>query len=163
MTFLTCWPFGLFTFCLIAVLIFRQVYPIFKLRHEKALLPDYARWISSVTESNATIISTDDRIFIEHYGKRKTAHNPCGLYYVNKGSLPGFKEWLDEKLKKGTPVYITGSGLATGDKTKEFRMFMLENYQIIYIGKHLSEDWHQGSTRLNAGQEHLYQIKSKDF
>lgn len=149
-------------FGLIIWVTFKEVYPIFKFRHDNAPLVDFSRWVATVTEPDAVIISTDDNHFLKYYAQRDTAHNPCDIYRVKKEALPAFKKWLDKKFADNRSAYITLNGLRAGDTTHEFRDFMFDNYDLSWVGQHLSEDWHGSSTRLIIGQEHLYKIIPKN-
>ncbi len=151
----------LFSFCWMTLLLFSQIFPILHFRHQHALLPDWARWISKTTEPNAIIITSDEGPFIEYYGERKILYRPTALFIYDEEHMQSFKKTVDQFLKENIPVYITSSGLHSYDFQKIFINWMIQNYELIYRTEHFSEDWHAGETVLRVGIEKLYQIHKK--
>ena len=150
--------FALLVFFFILAWTGKNVFPVFMFRHRNAPLVEFSRWVNTMTEPNAVLIVSDERKFIEYYGGRKAVHNPCGIYFVNKQALGEFKQWLDGQLQNHIPVYITGSGLVSGDISHEFRDLIQDHYSLKFIGRQLAEDWHRGETKLCIGQESLYKL-----
>ena len=81
------------------------VYPALKFHHERALVPEFAQWISKNTEENSVIIVTDEAGFIPYYGKRDILTRPCGDesngFRVSPEELQAFKERVDDLLQRG--------------------------------------------------------------
>jgi len=156
------WPLfktiGMTVFCVIQILLFKEIYPILSFRHQNAWLVDCARYIATKTSSSGLIIAGDEGLFIHYYGKRDLLARPKGAHLFSLKDLKQFKIALDSSLAEGKTIYITSSGLYSYDPEFSFSNFIKNHYQLILIGKHHSEDWHQGPTRLRVGEEKLYQI-----
>jgi hypothetical protein len=60
-----------------------------------------------------------------------------------------------------SPVYITNTALLADNPNGEFKKFMDQNYILNYVGKHLSEDWHQDGFKFRVGYEKLFRLESK--
>ncbi len=141
---------------------FLEITPILYFRHQHALMPDFARWLSVVTPSDAEIISGDDGLFMDYYGKRKFRGRPSGVFEpIKVAELKDFKNNLDLALEKGTAVYITSHGLFTYDPERIFSRFLDGHYQLTFIGAFPYEDWHRGETILRIGRQALYKIDKK--
>lgn len=154
------WTGGLIFFATV-YLTLNSIYPIVKLRHDRALLPEFAVWVSQVTEPEAVIITKDERHFIEYYGHRQTFSRPAQKNTVSSKQIRQFKSDLDKMLSQNIPVYITGTGLYSYDVDGAFAQFMKENYSLILVGDHLSEGWQPGDTVQWVGKEKLFQITKK--
>ncbi|MCR4337452.1 MAG: glycosyltransferase family 39 protein [Candidatus Omnitrophica bacterium] len=150
-------------FNLIILTLFFNMYPILKFRHDHALLPEVARFIAQHTESNAVVITGDESFFFNHYGNVQTLSKPAYELYPSDGSLQEFKKEIDALLEKNTPLYITSTGLYSYDNGKFFSTMMKKSYHLHLIGRHLSEDWHKGETRLRTGWEYLWRIEPENF
>jgi len=111
-------------------------------RHHYALIPDYYRWVGQLTAPDATIISSDDSVFITYYSKRNTLLRPVGIRHLSPNELNGFKNKLDTILKNKKPVYITNSAFILYDHYHEFSDLMQKNYHLIQIGKMPLELWY---------------------
>ena len=126
--------------------LFMKMYPLLSLRHERALLPEFARWVKENTEPNAQIIVADERLFIEYYAKRQTFGRPMSIYGSSAAELEEFKIRLDQALAENIPVYITAAGMLAYNKNAHFTNFLREYYRAEFIGENLYEDWHWGAT-----------------
>ena len=129
-------------------------------RHQYALYPEFARWISTQTEPNAVIIVADERFFISHYGQRETLSRPVQIKnIIEKKAMSLFKNQLDNLLENGRPVYITTPGLISYDKYNEFVYFFDQNYILEYRGSKNCEDWHRGVLNMGLFLFDLYRVK----
>ncbi|HOY09140.1 MAG TPA: glycosyltransferase family 39 protein [Candidatus Omnitrophota bacterium] len=147
-----------FAFALIVVTMFVNIHPILRFRHRHALLPDFARFVGRRTEPAAKIICGDEFPFIIYYGRRDMLRRPNDPFFITPADLKDFQARLDGLLQDGVPVYITSSGLLSYDPGQRFSKFMKTHYRLEYQGETLSEDWHQGATRLRIGVEKLYRV-----
>ena len=138
-----------------------SIMPILSFRHRNALLPEYAQWVAEKTEKNAQIITTDDRFFIQYYGKRKTLSRPLKSVNFTDEELSSFQKTLNDILKQNIPVYITYIGIYDYDPKKKFSTFLIENYHLKLIGKSLYEDWHQGELTKKVFFNPLVKIQKK--
>ncbi|HPB68312.1 MAG TPA: glycosyltransferase family 39 protein [Candidatus Omnitrophota bacterium] len=148
-----------FAFGLIFVTMFVNIHPILRFRHRHELLPGFARFVQKSTEPNAKIICGDEFPFIIYYGRRDMLRRPNDPFRITPADLETFRARLDELLTDGVPVYITSSGLFSYNPGKRFSGFIQSHYRLEYRGETLSEDWHQGVTRLRVGVEKLYRIQ----
>ncbi len=151
----------LMAYTTLIVITFIPIYPILSYRHKKALLPDYARWISQKTEPNAYIIIGDDRLFMQYYGHRKILGRPLKIHNLSDNELQKFQIKLDNLLNKDIPVYATYIGLYDYDPHKKFSTFIIKNYTLTMIGKHLYEDWHKGELTQRVIYNPLVKINKK--
>ena len=148
-------------FCSMIFVLFTQIYPILKFRHEHMLLPDFGKYVASATEKDAQIITGDEIFFVMYYGQRAVFGRPETSFDFRQKDWIEFKTKLDGLLDQGIPVYITGSGLYSYDPGFVFSSFMKKNYDLTLIGIRIAEDWHQGETRLRTGKEKLFRIHKK--
>jgi 4-amino-4-deoxy-L-arabinose transferase-like glycosyltransferase len=153
---------GIYGYIVITVtLLFSQTYPILKFRHTHALLPDFGRYVQTVTSQNAVIIAGDEALFIRHYGKREILARPRFFHQDAGQKLRAFNEEIAHQLKDGHDVYITNTGLYSYDPGYLFSSFIKARYNLNLVGERMSEDWHKGETRLRTGMEKLYQLELK--
>lgn len=129
----------------IGVSTFIRVYPLLKIRHEKADVPDFVRWFDRMAEPGARIIHGDGSAFFHYYSDRKTAYRPLKTRVFTDEELADFKKRTDALLDKGVPLYITSVGLFSYDYAKKFSNFVFDNYCLEYKGSHHYEDWHGGA------------------
>lgn len=149
--------FSITIFLITISLPLNRIYPTLLLRHQYALLPDYARWINEITEKRSIIICADECGFIEYYG-----HRPI-MNKVDSNQFPKYKEKLDDLLREGYSIYATPGGLFAYDSKRNFSNFLLNNYEIIIAGRHPYEDWHQGCLKQRVYSSRLFQIKPRSL
>jgi hypothetical protein len=137
------------------------IIPNLALRHQYALLPDYARWVGTISEPDSFIISQDFNPFINYYAKRKTLDLPIGRASIKEEDLIVFKNKIDYLLERGVSVYINRTGLNSYNPDRQFSGFMNTHYRLSFLGEHLCEDWHQGGLFLRVGREALFKIERK--
>lgn len=145
-----------FTFCTITLILFVQTLPILRFRHTHALLPDFARYVEKMTEPEAVVITADEGPFIRYYGHRAFLSRPYSLKTMDE-----LCSRVDILLDEGTPVYITSSGLLSGDPHRQFSGLLLLKYDLSFVGQHFSEDWHRGATRIRTGYEKIYRLQPR--
>jgi hypothetical protein len=136
-------------------------YKMFKVRHDHAYIPEYAKWIAKKTPPDALIITGDEGLFIDYYSRRKSMRKPSSLSLTNK-ELNEFKVILDEPLNNKTPVYITCLGLDSYDWQGRFRSFMLEHYRLFDVGSRPYEGWHTSPYMNSVLECPLIKIEKKD-
>lgn len=117
---------------------------VFQTRHNKNILPDYARWTRTVAGPDAVIIAHDDKRFFSYFGGLETLHRPANAFAISDERLSLFKDNLDGLLAHGKPVYITLIGLLAYDPELQFSNFFKKHYHMEYAGTALYEDWHLG-------------------
>ncbi len=149
-------------FLLIAAGMFARVYPVLQFRCERAVLPEFARWIGSRTEEDARIVGTDERLFIRYYAGRATVPRPQKwLRMYTAEELGRFQEEVDRLLREGTPVYITSVALYSYDEGAQFSSFVKAHYRLEPRGSYFYEDWHSGPLRLAVRDESLFRVLEK--
>ena len=138
-----------------------SVYPFLLFRHHYALWPHWAQWLDKKTPPEAQIITGDEGIFIGYYAKRALLSRPIGRVSLKENELAAFKDTLEQMLKMNVPVYITEIGLAVYDPQGQFARLMKENYDLIWIGENIAEDWHLDATTQRIERVSLFQIAPK--
>jgi len=116
---------------------FYVVYPLAKDRHNYSGPKEYALWLGQRTEPSALVIVMDDSVFVRYYGHRRTVDHP-------QGSVELAEEWAGEvkgHLRAGVPVYLMESGLSY-DPGQIIRETIFRHFHLIYMGAHLTEDYH---------------------
>ena len=132
---------------------------ILSFRHSRALLPEWGRYIGTITEPNALIIAGDDELFLQYYGQRKTLYRPKDAFQLNPRQFNDFKHGLAVSLSAGIPVYITATGLFSYDPDKEFSSYIRDNYRLAFRGKKMIEDWHRGELYLERKTDEIFRIE----
>lgn len=158
------WIFNILCFLIFFAMIIMKVtsiYPILSFRHQHAVLPEYCRWVKSVTPKNAMVISGDDRLFFEYYGKMKFLSKNLKTFSIDSDEIASFKKQLDHNLDNNIPIYITDIGLYAYDPDKKFSTFIKNNYKLQFIGTHLYEDWHKGAFKQQLFNLPLYKVNRK--
>ena len=69
-----------------------------------------------MTEKNAIIITQDENIFIQYYGRRKYLTKPRKVSLIKDEELLKFSDNVNLLLDQGFPVYITDFSLYNYDK-----------------------------------------------
>jgi hypothetical protein len=155
-------PAGVYGYVGITVVVlFSQTYPILKFRHTYELLPEFGRYVQTVTPPDAVIVAGDEALFIHHYGKRDILARPKFFDKDAIRQLQDLGQEIDRRINRGTEVYITNTGLYSYDPGHIFSSFIKTRYSLRLIGERLTEDWHQGETRLRTGMERLYRLEIK--
>ncbi len=115
----------------------------FTRRHHDALISDFYRWVGKSTEPDATLICSDDELFLSFYSKRHTLIKPFSpAGHLLPKDLINFKKKLDETLKRRKTVYMTEITFVQNDHYQEFRRFMHQNYRLILVGQMPLELWY---------------------
>ncbi|MCR4337715.1 MAG: glycosyltransferase family 39 protein [Candidatus Omnitrophica bacterium] len=138
-----------------------RVFPLIKIHHDQAILPEFCQWACQMTKPGAVIISAEEHRFIEHYTSCQTLVRPMSMNPIDSQSLLEFKNQVDSLLDQGVPLYITTAGLFAYDKNGNFSNFFLENYEGYFVGEHLYEDWHRHILQPQIFSFELYQIEKK--
>jgi hypothetical protein len=154
-------PVILFTLFLLFYSVY-QVYAILLLRHQRALLPEYVRWVQQTVEEDAVIIvGSDSSLFFKHYGPLKVTGRPIGQFSIPQRKLARFGKKIDSFLKTRTPLYISFNSLHVYDPLNQFSSFMGKNYRLEPVGGHLVEFWHKDSFRPIILYDTLFRILPK--
>jgi hypothetical protein len=146
------------SFIAIVAFLYQTIYPIAYARHKNAVLPDFARWIDTRTESNAKIIVADEGLFIQHYSHREILYRPTSVYGITREQLMQFKKKIDQLLSEEIPVYITLVSVAAYNKNEIFSDFINTYYKSEWVGKHLYESWHLGAAHSMVFNSDLYRM-----
>ena len=139
-----------------------DTYQTFTRRHQYALIPDFYRWVGRSTQPGAIIISSDDDMFITYYSKRKTLSKPVGYRHLSQNELNGFKNKLDDILRKQRPLYITNLALVLYDQYHEFNDLIRKNYHLIQIGQMPLELWYLTPFNPQLHMSNLVKIEKKN-
>ena len=129
-------------------------------RHHYALIPDFYRWVGKSTERDATIISSDDGLFITYYSGRNILRKPNDVAgHISPKELTDFKRKLDHILTNGKPVYITELAFIQYDRYREFSKLMQQNYHLSQVGQMTLELWYNTPFDIAMGNWGLVKIK----
>ncbi len=156
-------------FTLLCTSSFWRCYPALVLRHHNAVSPDYGAWIGLHTEPNAVIITGDDYLFIQHYGRREilphivTDHDSCLRYPNRKQELLAYKNHLEDLMNRGIPVYATFLGLHADNKEEYFYKFIREFYNLDFVGTAYLDLWHRGDLKPSILENDLVKLTRKSF
>ena len=91
---------------LLAVLLLSQILPLLVARHQHNGMREFSMSIAGATESNAIIITADDRLFVERYAMRRT------LSYPISADAAVYRRWITEigqMQREGTSVYVVST------------------------------------------------------
>ncbi|MGE0267486.1 MAG: glycosyltransferase family 39 protein [Candidatus Omnitrophota bacterium] len=149
------------TFLVVLYLMFMEIYPVLKYRHEHALLPEYVQWVKKNTPVNTQMILMDDYLFFKHYGRFEVLPRPVPAGEKTKKQMEEFKTKIDRMLAAKVPVYTTGTGLYSYNPGNEFSNFMKTNYTVEEVGSYLYEDYHSGELVNAVFKNHLIRISFK--
>ena len=132
-------------------------------RHHHALIPDYYRWVGKSTPADATIISSDDDLFITYYSGRKTLSKPVSFGHLSPKELNDFKKKLDNIFKNQKPLYITNLAFTIYDHYHEFQKLLWQNYHLIKIGEKPLETWYETPFNPDLFMSILIKIEKKEL
>jgi len=138
-----------------------RIVPNLKVRHDRAILPEFAVWVKEKTEEGACVIVADERYFMQYYGQLRTMNRPMSILKSTKQELEEFNAKVIGLLQQGIPVYMTSASLWAYDRDKHFSEFVLESFDLEVVGHHPYEDWHNGSLELHIFDCQLIKIKEK--
>jgi len=140
-----------------------DVKQVFVRRHGYALMADYYRWVAQSTSDDATIIASDDKLFVTYYSKRNTLEKPVAVVgHLSTKELIDFKKGLDDLLNKQKPVYTTTLGLIAYDHYLEFEDFMRANYDLIPLKEKPLELWYKTPYDSIVYQCTLFKVTKKN-
>ncbi len=120
----------------------QQFYPAVQFRHHYNLLPEFYQWAGQVTEEGAYILERDNSVFIQHYARRKPLDLRKNVDRWMPADYQDFQLQLDHMLEQNIPIYITRTRLM--NRKDDFRHFMVNRYQLDWVGRRVIEDWHLG-------------------
>ncbi len=146
----------------ISITTFLRVYPLLKVRHAYADVPEFAQWYARITEPEALLIHGDGSAFFKYYADRDLAWRPLSSDKIEQKELERFKEQTDALIKGGTPVYITSVGLFAYNCEGSFSSFVFNHYELTYAGRHYYEDWHGGAMADRRLRLKLYKLDIKN-
>jgi len=148
-------------FFFLALSSFHFIYPTLKTRHDRAVLPEFARWISQKTEKNALIICADESSMIKYYANRQTMGRPLDFFNYSKKELHLFKGTIESALNQNIPIYIHTGALYSYDSNAQFSNFLKQKFHLRYVGTCDYEDWHKGAMELQVYPFDLFKITNK--
>lgn len=132
---------------LIGFIMFMEVLPFVRFRHEHALVPEMVQWVREQVPDNAHMVLLDEHLFYEHYGNFPVLSRPRPRGPGYEQRLAGFQSRLEELTERGVPVYATGVGIYSDDVQQRFASFLKERYEFNVIGAPFFEDWHHGELK----------------
>ncbi|OGW75728.1 MAG: hypothetical protein A2Z72_03425 [Omnitrophica bacterium RBG_13_46_9] len=135
---------------------FLVMYPMLKFRHTYNGEKRYALFVRDKTEPNAIIITMDDSAFIEYYADRRTTPHPID----DAGKMIEFMKKIRSYVRKGIPVYVTGSAFSY-DHKKTFRKVFDLSFDMESIGSLLAEDYHRPEVQFTKYNEELLKLAPK--
>ena len=132
---------------LIGFMMFMEVLPYVKFRHQHALVPEMVRWVRAQVPDDARMLLLDEHLFYEHYGDFPVLSRPRPRGPGYEERLEKFETQLKELTVRGVPVYATGVGIYSDDAQQRFAGFLKERYTFHVIGAPFFEDWHHGELK----------------
>jgi hypothetical protein len=126
-------------------------------RHRWSPHRDFALWVSSVTRPEDTILAMDERIFIEHYGRRRVLQHPltCDPKLVEE-----FFDEVDGLLASGQRVFAAETFFSY-DECGIFQKTAKKRYKITSVGYKMSEDWHHTLLTQLIFRDYLWEFKKR--
>jgi hypothetical protein len=105
-------------------------------RHRWSPQRDFALWVASVTGPQDAVLSMDEGIFLEHYGRRRVLKHPVTC---DPGPMDDFFTEVDRVFKKGVD----------------------RRYHMVPLGYKINEDWHSTLLTQKFFREYLWEVKKK--
>jgi len=138
-----------------------KIYPILEFRHRNALLPEFYKWVSRKTGTEAVIIERNNSSFVKYYGKQSVEAPDITLISIKPKALEEFKGRIDSILNQGRPVYIAGTALYGFNPEFGFTDFMKTHYQLEFAGRNYVESWYPGCLTQAVGTVQLHRVFKK--
>lgn len=142
---------------ILSLFLFLQIQPVLEFRSKFSGPKEYALWLKNRIPSNSTVIVMDDAPFIEYYAGLTTKDHPIN-------NLTATNEWVKEVktlLENDVPVYIVSSAYQY-DESGVFRVLLNQNFDLQFVGSHLTENYHKASIRLNKYESQLFSLSIKN-
>jgi hypothetical protein len=110
-----------------------------------------------VTRPEDTILAMDERIFIEHYGRRRVLQHPltCDPKLVEE-----FFDEVDGLLASGQRVFAAETFFSY-DECGIFQKTAKKRYKITSVGYKMSEDWHHTLLTQLIFRDYLWEFKKR--
>jgi energy-converting hydrogenase Eha subunit A len=135
-----------------------QAAPALEFRHRRALQVEYAQWVASKISPQDLVVAVDEGIFIQVYGGRDVLHQDAGCDEAKLDAF--FTKGIDGALAEGRRVVMVGSAFAY-DPCFMFEKRIKKDYDRVYLGSRLNEDWHHVLLNQRLFQEGLWEIRKK--
>ncbi len=137
------------------------VYPVLKVRHEYAYIPEYVRWVVRKVPDNARIVTVDDSLFFRYYSNLELLSRFHNQYKDNLQAHAEFRRELDLLLAADIPVYVTEHGLYNYDPNGSFAKLLTEEYRLQTVGAGMYEFWQESCWQPGRYPRKLYRIWPK--
>jgi hypothetical protein len=134
---------------------------VLRRRHQHSLAAEFYTWIREVTPPDASIICSDDALFITYYSGRSRLEKPAGARHLTREELDAFQQELNEALGKNVPVYMTSMGLQAYDYYHEFSGFMNKHYILTAIGEKPLELWYATPFEAHLFMSVLFKVEKR--
>jgi len=115
-----------------------RAYPLIDFRRGYCGPKQMARFVAAKTEPDAVVITMDESVFIEYYGRRRTLLHPVG----DCGQQRAFVSRIRSMALSGRRLYVNSTAF-TYDDSGCFTQAMLDSLQFKRIGDVLDEDYHR--------------------
>ena len=149
-------------FASILLIPFNRIYPVLNFRHHYDPIGDFARWVKDNTPPGSIIITADDGPFLGYYGKRRFIYQLASVYSPIKAEqFANFKSAIDKLLLEGKNIYVTGTGIFANNPDDRFYKFLLENYDLFFVGGRMINNFHLGEIYEDLFFNELLRIKQK--
>ena len=110
-----------------------------------------ALFVKALTEPDAVVITQDQSVFVDYYGRR----TPLWIPLDDPEGMERFFQDVRMLLQRGTPVYYTFSPYLP----REAQLVPIaERFQYRQIGEVLSEDYHRPEISFRTHLQKLYRI-----
>lgn len=142
-----------------AMLPFARRYPVFVFRHQRALLPDFARWVQERVPPGSLIITSDACEFYRYYGEDlECLVRPVNPYGTEGHDLEEFRALIRSHLSDGKNIFISDIGLYSYNPREIFSRGLQRHFHVEEVGSHLYESWHKGELELFVSRVRLYRV-----
>ena len=136
---------------------FLFMYPMLKFRRNYNGEKRYAMFVRDKTEPESIIITMDDSAFIEYYADRRTTAHPID----DEEGMLSFMQKMRSSIRKGAPVYVTGSAFSYDDRLT-FRDLFNRFFDTKSMGSILTEDYHRPEARFMRYDQSLLKVTPKE-
>lgn len=135
------------------------IYPLLYIRHQYSGEKQFALYVNAKTGNNAIIIAMDYAPFIEYYARRKAIGYPI----ADKVQIDNFISKINGYLKQGIPVYLKELSLSYDSRLGRglLAKALMDNYDLVLVGKKLTEDFHQPELEFRFYPDSLLKIEPK--
>jgi hypothetical protein len=133
-----------------------NAYPLIAFRKDYCGPKRMAQFVGASTEPDALVVTMDESVFIDYYGKRKVMGHPVADYSENRT----FVENLRRMALSGKKIYVNSTAFSY-DYQRHFETFMLGNFDFKIVGEVQDEDYHRPELSFAIFTNRLFRVFPK--